>query len=132
MVEAMADSGEPLIRSYRDLRVWQMAIDLVQQCYRLSTKFPRDEIYGLTSQIRRAAVSVAANIAEGYGRDNTGSYVYHLKIAQGSLIELETLLIVAEKVEVIPAGASTLHLSQCDNVGRMLNGLIRSLQKDTG
>jgi four helix bundle protein len=122
--------GEQQIKSYRDLRVWHEAMDIVEQCYRLTAKFPRDEVYGLTSQLRRAAVSVAANIAEGYGRENTGSYVQFLKIAQGSLKEVETLLLVAERVVVAPAGSTEPLLAKCDVAGRMLNGLIRSLQRE--
>jgi four helix bundle protein len=83
------------IRSYRDLRVWQEAMTLVEDCYRFSKELPREELFGLTSQIRRAAVSIPANIAEGYGRDSKGSYVSFLKTAQGSLKELETHLILA-------------------------------------
>jgi len=132
---AMADPEvsmpEHKIKSYRDLRVWHEAMDIVEKCYRLTADFPRDEIYGLTSQVRRAAVSVPANIAEGYGRDNTGSYIYFLKIAQGSLKEVETLLLVAERITLIPANSTEGLLAQCDVTGRMLNGLIRSLERDS-
>ncbi len=123
---------DPVIRSYRDLRVWREAMELVGQCYRHAASWPKDELYGLTSQLRRAAVSVAANIAEGYGRDYTGDYIRHLKIAQGSLKEVETLLLVAEKVEITSPGNSAGLLAQSDAVGRMLNGLIRSLEKENG
>jgi len=117
------------IQSYRDLRVWREAMDLAESCYRLSTRFPRDEAYGLTTQVRRSAVSVPANIAEGYGRENTGSYVQFLKVAQGSLKELETHLMLAERVGVASAEATTPILAHCDDNGKMLNGLIRSLQR---
>ncbi len=120
--------GEQTIRSYRDLRVWREAMDLVEQCYRLAGTFPREEIYGLTSQIRRASVSIPSNIAEGYGRDSTGAYVQFLKIAQGSLKELETLLLVTERVLGTPAHITAPLLERCDVVGRMLAGLIRSLR----
>jgi four helix bundle protein len=122
--------SEQQIKSYKDLRVWQAAMEIVEHCYRLTAKFPRDEVYGITSQLRRAAVSVPSNIAEGYGRDSTGSYVQFLKIAQGSLKELETLLLVAERVAVAPPGSTDTLLDQCDAAGRMLNGLIRSLRRD--
>jgi four helix bundle protein len=122
--------NEPQIKFYKDLRVWNEAMNIVEQCYMLTAKFPRDEIYGLTSQLRRAAVSVPANIAEGYGRENTGSYVQFLKIAQGSLKEVETLLLVSERIKVASSGSTSTLLDQCDVAGRMLNGLIRSLRRD--
>jgi four helix bundle protein len=71
------------IRSYKDLEVWQFSMDLVEGCYKLTRDFPREEMYGLTSQIRRSSVSIAANIAEGYGRDQTGPYIQFLRISQG-------------------------------------------------
>ena len=81
----MADSK---IQSYRDLRVWQEAVNLAESCYRLTKTFPKEELYGMTTQIRRASVSIAANIAEGYGRKTRGEYIQFLYIAQGSLKEL--------------------------------------------
>ncbi|SIP97223.1 four helix bundle protein [Rhizobium sp. RU20A] len=79
-------------------------MDLAVGCYELTRRFPRDEMFGLTSQIRRASTSVAANIAEGHGRDATGFYIQHLKFAQGSLKELETHLILSSRVGVCPMG----------------------------
>lgn len=105
-------------------------MDLAEHCYKLSVAFPADERFGLTSQLRRAAVSVATNIAEGYGRDNTGSYVQFLKIAQGSLKEVETLLLLGERVLGISDSTPPL-LARCDATGRMLAGLIRSLRSDS-
>lgn len=113
------------IRSYRDLVAWQQAMDLTVSVYALSRSWPREELYGLTSQARRAAVSVAANIAEGYGRDNLGSYLHFLRMAQGSLKELETHLLLAERVKV--AHDVEVILSEADRVGRVLGGLIRKL-----
>ncbi len=95
----MTDDVE--IKSYRDLRVWKEAMDLAVECYRITKAFPRDEIFGLTSQIRRSAASIPANIAEGYGRDSAGHYIHHLKVAQGSLKELETHVILSERVELL-------------------------------
>ena len=118
-----------VIQSHKDLRVWREAMDLAEACYRLSTAFPRDEAYGLTSQVRRSAVSVPANIAEGYGRENTGSYVQFLKVAQGSLKELETHVELAERVGIVSTEAITPILGRCEGVGKMLNALIRSLQR---
>jgi four helix bundle protein len=84
-------------RSYRDLLVWQRGVALALDCYRFSKKLPKEEMYGLTSQIRRASVSIPANIAEGHGRELTGSFVHHLRIAQGSLKELETELLILRR-----------------------------------
>ena len=80
------------IESYEDLEVWQLAMTLAEHCYELTKQFPKEELYGLISQIRRAAVSIPANIAEGYGRDQTGNFIQFLRIAQGSSRELETHL----------------------------------------
>jgi four helix bundle protein len=120
---------DPSINSYRDLRVWQDAMALAEACYRLTRQFPRDELFGLTSQIRRAAGSVPANIAEGHGRENTGSFVQHLRISQGSLKELETHILLAERVGVLPALDLQPVLTQCESLGKMLRAFIRSLQE---
>ncbi len=116
------------IKSYRDLRVWREAMNLTEGCYRFSSGLPRDELFGLTSQIRRAAVSVPANIAEGYGRESKGSYVNFLRTAQGSLKELETHLILTQRLKFGNIELAENLLSQCDAVGRMLHGLIRNVQ----
>jgi len=84
------------VQSYRDLQVWQKSMDLVTECYRATQQFPKTEIYGLTSQLQRAAVSVPANIAEGQGRQHTKEFIQHLSIAYGSLAELETHLQIAQ------------------------------------
>ena len=117
------------IESYRDLRVWQEAMDLAEACYRLTAKFPREEAYGLTSQIRRAVVSIPANIAEGYGRNSRGAYVQFLRIAQGSLKELETHILIAGRLELADPQSSDAALAACDAIGRMLLGLIRQLER---
>jgi four helix bundle protein len=101
---------------------------LAESYYRLTRPFPRDELFGLTSQIRRAAGSIPANIAEGHGRENTGNFVQHLRISQGSLKELETHLLLAERVGVLAAGDLQAALAQCESLGKMLRALIRSLQ----
>ncbi len=88
------DGSGAHISSYRDLLVWQRAMDLTVRCYEETKSFPKEEIYGLTSQMRRCCASVAANIADGYGRESSGAYVHHLKIAQGSLKEFETHIIL--------------------------------------
>jgi len=117
------------IRSYRDLRVWNEAMTLAESCYRFSQEFPREELFGLTSQIRRAAISIPANVAEGYGRDSKGSYVNFLKTAQGSLKELETHLILAQRLKLGKFDAAENLLSHCEAIGRMLRALIRNVQK---
>lgn len=121
---AMADS----VRSYRDLQVWQKAIDLVVECYRISDQFPKTELYGLTSQLKRASVSIAANIAEGRGRRRTGSFLHFLDIAYGSLVEVETLLEIACRVSFLTTESLETLLSRTSEIGRMLNGLIAPLE----
>lgn len=105
-----------------------MGIEIAEQCYTLTRDFPREELYTLTSQIRRAATSVPANIAEGYGRSQTGDYVRHLRIAQGSLKELETHMLVAVRVHLTTEARVQPVLRHCDLVGRKLHRLIDSLQ----
>ncbi|WP_127523627.1 four helix bundle protein [Mesorhizobium sp. Z1-4] len=117
------------IRSYRDLRVWQLSIALTVNCYDATKTYPAAEMYGLTSQIRRAATSVAANIAEGYGRENRGSYLQFLRIAQGSLKELETHLIVSQKLGFLDASTEEKLLIETEDIGKMLRALIRSIEK---
>jgi four helix bundle protein len=116
------------IQSYRDLEVWRRGMDLAEATYRLSRSFPREEQFGLTSQSRRAAVSIPANIAEGYGRSSRLSYLHFLRIAQGSLKELETHLILA--IRVGAATHSVVHpvLENADQLGRMLRALIVKLE----
>ncbi len=120
------------IESYRDLRVWQASMRLAEQCYLLTRLFPREELFGMTSQIRRSSSSIPANIAEGWGRDSTGDYVRFLQIAQGSLKEEETHPLLANRVGLLEPDAMAPLLQQADEVGRMLRGLIRSLQEGRG
>ena len=107
-------------------------MDLAVEVYRLSRGWPKEEAYGLTSQARRAAAAIPANIAEGYGRQSTASYAQFLKIARGSLKELETHLLLAERVRLTSKGASTDALQKADELGKMLSGLIASLNKGGG
>jgi four helix bundle protein len=115
------------LKSYRDLEVWRRSIDLVEMVYRLSARFPVEERFGLTSQVRRAAVSVAANIAEGVEREGTREFLQFLGISSGSLAETETLLILTERLGLVSAPDSSPLLEQAATMGRMLNGLKRSL-----
>ena len=121
--------GSSAIQSYRDLKVWQQAMGLAEECYRLTRQFPRDELYGMTSQVRRSAASVAANIAEGHGRNSRGEYIQFLRVAQGSLKELETHLILADRVGLISNGLIAQMLEQSEGLGKMLRALIRSLER---
>ena len=116
------------IRSYKDLVVWQLSMDLAVAAYSLTGSFPKAELYGMTSQIRRSAASVPANIAEGYGRDNKGNYIQMLRISQGSLKELESHLILAARVRLTDEKAVDPILLDCDRIGRMIHGLIRALE----
>jgi four helix bundle protein len=125
---ANSELNDVTINSCRDLKVWQGAMELAVACYDLTKTFPRDEAYGVTAQIRRAAASVAANIAEGHGRESTASFVQFLRIAQGSLKELETHVILAGRVRL--AANIEQILEQASVIGMMLRALIRSLQKD--
>ncbi|SFO91194.1 four helix bundle protein [Mesorhizobium sp. NFR06] len=115
------------INSYKDLIVWQQAMDLAAATYSLTKAWPKEELYGLTSQIRRSATSIAANIAEGYGRDNTGSYQQFLRIAQGSLKELETHLQIAERIGLATRDKIHHMLSATEAIGKMLRQLIIKL-----
>ena len=102
---------------------------LAEHCYRFSKELPREELFGFTSQIRRSAASIPANVAERYGRDSKGNYVNFLKTAQGSLKELETHLILAQRLTLGNFDFAERLLGQCDSIGRMLRALIRSVQK---
>jgi four helix bundle protein len=105
-----------------------MSMDVAVECYDLTKGYPRSELFGMTSQIRRAAASIPANIAEGHGRESTGAYVRHLKISQGSLKELETHLLLSGRLGIGSPERLEAVLARCDEVGRMLRSLIRSLQ----
>ncbi|MBX3567836.1 MAG: four helix bundle protein [Rhizobiaceae bacterium] len=115
------------IESYRDLIVWQQAMDLAVSIYAETRTWPKDELYGLTSQVRRAATSIPANIAEGYGRENHGSYQQFLRIAQGSLKELETHLIVAVRVGIADQTKVEPLMAMSESVGKLLRLLILKL-----
>ncbi|WP_445633585.1 Four helix bundle protein [Nostoc sp. DSM 114161] len=117
------------IRSYKDLIVWQEGMNLAEACYQLTITFSREELYGMTSQICRAAASIPANVAEGYGREYRTEYIKFLRIAQGSLKELETYLLLSarDKVRLTDTEAVNPILMQCESLGRLLRALIRSL-----
>ena len=119
------------VRSYPDLEVWQRAMDLAVECYRITATFPKAEIYGLTAQLRRAAVSIPANIAEGRSRKSTKEFLHHLSIAYGSLAEVETHLMIAQRLAYIQQDHADNLLGACATVGRLINGLQKSLERKT-
>lgn len=117
------------IQSYRDLIVWQKSMGLVITCYSIARNFPSHEQYGLSSQLRRAAVSVPANIAEGHGRRSTREFLRHLSIAFGSLMELETHLLIAGSLEYSDAHALDEILQTTAEIGKMIRSLEKSLSR---
>jgi len=104
---------------------------LAETCYRCTKTFPREEAYGMTSQIRRAAASIPANVAEGYGRESTGAYIQFLRVAQGSVKELETHLMLAGRVELLGLQEAEKCLAECERISKMLRNFIRSLESKT-
>jgi four helix bundle protein len=115
------------IQSFKDLVVWQKGIDLVDEIYSMTKKFPKDEMFGLTNQIRRASVSIPTNIAEGWGRFSTKNYIQFIKISRGSLYEIETLLIIAMNQKYIDEHEKGILSVHIDELGRMMNSLLKSL-----
>ena len=119
------------INSYSDLQVWQDAMDLAALCYRLAKSLPREELFAMSSQVRRSASSIPANIAEGHGRENTQSFIQYLRIAQGSLKELETHLLLWQRVGLFAEEQVVAPMDRCVRLGKQLRSLIRSLQQRT-
>ncbi len=115
------------LRSYKELIAWQKSIDLVAEIYRITQEFPREEIYGLTSQLRRSAVSIPSNIAEGQGRATKGEFIQFLCHARGSLFELETQVVIGGRLGYITKETETELQQKMTEVGRILNGLLTSL-----
>lgn len=126
----MADVSRTQIKTHRDLIVWQKAMDLVAVVYDVSKAFPREELYGLTNQTRRAAVSIPANIAEGQGRRSKKEFQQFLGNSRGSLLELDTHLDLAFRFGYIKREQYLILQEQIREVGRLLNGLLRSLNTD--
>jgi four helix bundle protein len=115
-------------RGYRDLMVWQKSMQLAASIYQVSKQFPREEMYGITSQMRRSAVSIASNVAEGHGRLNAKEFGQFLGIARGSTYELQTQLELAKELQIGGADQIEQCLEMSEEVGRMLYSLIRSLR----
>lgn len=117
------------MKSYKELEVWQKAIVLVKQVYEATRTFPPEERYGHSSQLRRAGTSIPANIAEGWGRGTTKEYIQFLRVARGSLMELETHLTIARDLNYLSEQKFQRLGCEVDSIGMMLNGLIHSLTK---
>ena len=120
--------GTLVIENYKDLDVWKKSVTLTTELYKLTSRFPDTERYGLASQIRRATTSIAANIAEGWGRGSTGEYIQFLTIARGSVMELETHLIVACNLNFLRPDELGVVLRPIEDIGKMLNRLISALK----
>ena len=118
-----------MIQSYVDLKVWQKSMDLVSNIYALTKKLPEEERFGLTSQMRRAAVSIPSNIAEGHSRTSGREFARFLSVAQGSKAELETQLHICERVGILPQESVKEALDLCHETGKMLTVLMNKLQK---
>jgi four helix bundle protein len=117
------------VKSFHDLVAWQKAMELVTEIYKLSQKFPKEELFGLTSQIRRAAVSIPSNIAEGRGKSSPGEFQQFLYHAKGSLAEVETQVIIATNLEYVDLSEVSHIMELIHRVGRLLSGLLFAIKK---
>jgi four helix bundle protein len=115
--------------TYRDLEAWKLGIDLVETCYKATGAFPQSELYGVTSQLRRASVSIPANVAEGQARKSTRAYKNHVSIAIGSHAEFTTCIEVATRLGFMSRAERDRFMALSDSVGRLLNGLHRALKR---
>ena len=118
-------------QGYQDLVAWQKAMILVTEVYRVTRNWPHEEQYGLTSQVRRAAVAIPSNLAEGHGRSGRREFAHHVSIAYGSLCELETQLLIAQRLDYSDADVTESLMNRVADVRRLTNGLLRSLQSST-
>lgn len=119
---------EKVINSYQDLEVWKKAMELVTDIYKVTQTFPKEELYSMTNQLRRASVSVPANIAEGWGRGTTKEYMQFLRIARGSLLEVETLMTISRNLGYVNAQIQEPILQKILEISKMVNALINSLK----
>ena len=117
-----------MVKNYKDLLVWQKAMDLTVEVYRLVRFLPREETYALSDQMRRAVVSIPSNIAEGHGRNSTKEYINFLSVARGSQTELETQLQICVRLKYLSEDEAMVALNLCDELNRMLNALMNSLR----
>jgi len=118
-----------IVQSYKDLEVWQKAVDLVTSVYVVTKQFPKEELYTLTSQIRRAAISIPSNIAEGRGKRSTRDFMRYLNIAYGSAAELETQLVIARNLDYISQKTVEPLFEKIARINRMINGMLSGLEK---
>lgn len=117
------------IKSYKDLLIWQRGIEITEKVYLITNNFPQNELFSLTNQIRRASVSISSNIAEGFGRNSTKSYMNFLKISRGSLYELETQLIIADRLNYISDNELLKSINDLlSEEGKMINSYINKLE----
>jgi four helix bundle protein len=119
-----------MAKTFRELVVWQVAMDLTEQIYRATATFPADERFGLTSQMRRAAVSIPSNIAEGHGRNSTADFRHFLGIARGSAREIETQVLIAERLDLIPAVVATSLADHTTSLSIKLTHFISTLERE--
>jgi len=115
-------------KSFRDLHVWRRGIELTEAIYRVTATFPKQEMYGLSSQLQRAAVSVPANTAEGHGRDSTREYLHHLSYSMGSIAELETLLEIALRLKYVSSAAMSEIVQETTALGKMIRAIQKALR----
>ena len=123
----MGENNEGKIKSFKDLKIWNMGIKLVEDVYRMSTSFPKEETYGLQSQLRRSAVSIPSNIAEGFGRFHNKEYRKFLYISLGSCAELATQIIIAARLKYVEENKADSILSDIDEISKMTMSLIKKL-----
>ena len=116
------------INDFKDLRIWQKGMEIAEKCYFITKLFPQDELYGMVQQIRRSAVSILANIAEGYGRRTRGEYLRFLNIAQGSINELETHLILSKRLKLCPEKEVEMILTLLKQKSKMIISLMNKLE----
>jgi four helix bundle protein len=117
------------LRSFRELEVWKLAMDLAEACYRITKSFPKDELFGMTSQVRRSAASIPANIAEGQGREHTKEFLNHLSVARGSLMELQTHLLLGQRVGLLKDNDLDTLIALCERVSQMISRLQQALRR---
>ncbi len=125
-------SSRSTVQKYSELIVWQRAMDLVEQVYKISRQFPKEELYGLTSQMRKAVVSIPSNIAEGQSRAGSREFLYHLSVARGSLSEVETQLMIAERLGYLEKERLASVLEKSLEVGRLIHGLSSAIAERCG
>jgi four helix bundle protein len=118
-----------VIKSYKDLLAWQKAMDLVELVYDLTRQFPREELFGLATSLRRAAVSIPSKIADGHERDNTREYIHYLAVARGALSEAETQMEVAKRLGYINEDQQAIFASLASDTGKIVNGLMNSMER---